>query len=208
MKTLNEQLFERLSRLPHHMRMQLHEDFSHGGPPVPHPEGGFRTMPHRPPRAPFADGARPMPFHPTEGQGEGFRLLPRRPEEMRPEDGPAGPRTAFSRERILTLLSEQEEGMRQKEIGERMRMNPSSISEFINRLESDGYVSRQVDPQDRRATVITLTDLGRARAWEVQDMQEERLNRVFGNLTDDEKRQLIALLDKLIPAKNERFAKV
>ena len=68
------------------------------------------------------------------------------------------------------------------------------------RLREEGYVERRVDPDDRRATRVVLTELGRARACELQDEQNERLEQLFGRLTDDEKRQLIALIDKLLGA--------
>lgn len=72
------------------------------------------------------------------------------------------------------------------------------MSEYINRLEDDGYVTREVDPSDKRATLITLTEKGQARAAEIQDEHDERIGRLFTGLTGDEKLQLICLLDKLM----------
>jgi DNA-binding MarR family transcriptional regulator len=69
------------------------------------------------------------------------------------------------------------------------------------KLENDGYVKRTVDPTDKRATLISLTELGEARAAELQDEKNEKLDKAFGNLTDDEKEQLIALLEKLTAEK-------
>ena len=84
---------------------------------------------------------------------------------------------------------------------EELRINPSSVSEMISKLENDGYVKRTVDPTDKRATLISLTELGEARAAELQDEKNEKLDKAFGNLTDDEKEQLIALLEKLTAEK-------
>ena len=99
------------------------------------------------------------------------------------------------------MIGRFEDGVRQKTLTEELRINPSSVSEMISKLENDGYVKRTVDPTDKRATLITLTELGEARTAELSDERNERLDRAFGNLTDAEKEQLIALLEKLTEAK-------
>ena len=204
MKSLNEQLFDRIMRLPHAMRGQMLA----GERPVPQgpmgPHCGLQPGPRPMPRRGGEEGwAETMPFR--EHDRGALRTLPypeRGPGGMGPEGGfPHGPRLALNRERVLEVLLENEEGLRQKEIGERMGVNPSSMSEFIQRLEADGYVERSVDPEDRRATRIRLTDLGRARAWELADEKENRYARLFGNLTDEEKAELIRLIDKMLPEK-------
>ena len=142
----------------------------------------------------------------------------------RPPRRPHGHRSpVFARERILTLLLEHEtrqddaeetagpaderaaaekaetvdSGLRQKQLTEEMRINASTMSEFISHLESDGYVERNVDPSDKRATLITLTEKGRARAHELQDERKEKLDQLFSPLTEDEQKELFRLLNKL-----------
>lgn len=145
----------------------------------------------------------------------------------RPPHRPHGRRSpVFARERILTLLLEHEAqqddaskaaglsdeteavketgtietisaGLRQKQLTEAMRINASTISEFIGHLENDGYVERNVDPSDKRATLITLTEKGRARACELQDERKEKLDQLFSPLTEEEQKELFRLLNKL-----------
>jgi DNA-binding MarR family transcriptional regulator len=88
-------------------------------------------------------------------------------------------------------------GLRQKQLTELMRINASTMSEFIGHLESDGYVERNVDPSDKRATLITLTEKGRARACELQDERKEKMNQLFSPLTEEERTELFRLLNKL-----------
>jgi DNA-binding MarR family transcriptional regulator len=108
-----------------------------------------------------------------------------------------GPKPAFARERLLRVLASFEGGAKQKELIEEMKVNPSSMSEMISKLEHDGYVKRTVDPADKRATLITLTELGEARAAELTDERNERFSGLFSKLTPEEKEQLLALLEKL-----------
>lgn len=141
------------------------------------------------------------------GKGRGHRgchrpMMPRGPHpEMMHGMHKRG---MLERERVLEIiLNGNETGMRQKEILEEVRINPSSLSELIDKLEADRYVERTVDPEDRRATRIVLTEKGRARAYEVMDAHREACAGMFENLSDEEKNQLIVLLDKIL-IKNEQ----
>ena len=110
----------------------------------------------------------------------------------------------MAREHILFLISSFEGGVHQKDLIERTHVNPSSMSEFIAKLEEDGYLSREVDPEDKRATLLTLSELGQARIHELQDERSERLEKLFGNLTQVEKEELSALLTKILPERKCR----
>ena len=112
--------------------------------------------------------------------------------------GHGGPhRRMLSRERVLSALLQQEEAVRQKTIAEELGVAPSSMSEFVDHLEAGGYIERTVDPADKRATLIALTEKGRARAWELEDEKRERFAAAFRKLTEEEKAELLRLLDKL-----------
>lgn len=104
---------------------------------------------------------------------------------------------AFARERLLSIISRYENGVRQKELTGELKINPSSVSEFISKLENDGYVERKADPNDGRATLIMLTESGRVRAAGLEVERREKLAGVFEPLTQEEKEQLIGLLEKL-----------
>lgn len=104
----------------------------------------------------------------------------------------------MTRERILVILAQYPDGVHQKDIMGQAGISPSSLSELIDKLESDGYVERKTDPADKRATLLFLTEKGKARASEVEDEQNEAYQNLFKNLTDDEKQTLSDLLDKII----------
>jgi DNA-binding MarR family transcriptional regulator len=103
----------------------------------------------------------------------------------------------MSRERLLVLIDEHPEGIRQKDLATEEGINASSTSEVVNRLEEDGYVIRTVDESDRRATLLHLTELGKARAAEIRDEKEAVLEELFSPLSPSEKETLAELLDKL-----------
>jgi len=52
-------------------------------------------------------------------------------------------------------------GAVQKEIAKQLQKDQSRITRMVDKLESLGYVARQMDPEDRRAFKIVLEEKGR-----------------------------------------------
>lgn len=104
----------------------------------------------------------------------------------------------LKRDAVLPFLLCMKRGMKQKEIADEIRVSPSTLSEMINRLVEDGYVERKADEDDRRAKTLFLTEAGRERAEYMLAQITLVVDSLFVNLDDDEKCQLIRLLDKLV----------
>ena len=147
------------------------------------PFGEHGPCGHRPPEPPFGE-------HGPHGH--------RPPELPFGGPGPHGFRPPLSRERLLVVMAENPEGIRQKDLVEKLHIGQSSTSELINKLEDDGYIERKVDESDKRATLLFLTEKGQARAAEVADERAAMFEDVFSKLTDEEKQTLSDLLDKLL----------
>ena len=90
------------------------------------------------------------------------------------------------------------EGIRQKALAEAAGINASSTSEVVSRLENDGYLIRTIDENDKRATVLKLTEMGAVRAEEIRTEREAFLDDFFSKLSEEEKQTLSDLLDKLM----------
>ena len=103
----------------------------------------------------------------------------------------------------MIMIGKHPEGIRQKAICEEIGINQSSASELIDKLEGNGYIKRETDPADRRATLLFLTELGQARAAEVEDERQEMFRGIFDRLSAEEKQMLAELLDKLLAAEGE-----
>ncbi len=77
-------------------------------------------------------------------------------------------------------------------------MTPQSMGVIVDELEELGYVTRQPDPTDRRAKLITLTPLGR----EAVDAGEATVSGIEEDLVDilgdAGARQLRTLLTKIL----------
>ena len=74
---------------------------------------------------------------------------------------------SFARFEVLMLLSFSRTGqLPLGKIGQRLQVHPASVTNAIDRLESDGYVARMPHPTDGRTTLATITTVGRALARE------------------------------------------
>jgi DNA-binding MarR family transcriptional regulator len=106
-------------------------------------------------------------------------------------------RLTFARYEVLMLLLFSRRGsLSMTRIGERLQVHPASVTNAVDRLEAQALVRRAPHPTDRRATLVQLTDEGRAVATKATD----ELNvTVFASpgLAPDGVEQLVALLTRM-----------
>jgi len=99
------------------------------------------------------------------------------------------------------------EGSRITELAERAQMTKQSMSELVNYLEARGYLERQPDPKDRRASIVRLSNKGEAlnhAAREVlQDIENEWSSQIGWTQMNAIKEGLNAII-KLIEEENTR----
>jgi DNA-binding MarR family transcriptional regulator len=83
------------------------------------------------------------------------------------------------------------------DLAARQRLAPSTVSGLIGQMMTSGLVARDVDPADRRASVVTLTDAGRDQLTAWTQAHERRLDAALHALDDDERAALGAALPAL-----------
>ena len=86
-----------------------------------------------------------------------------------------------------------------------LHVAPSVVSRAIVPLEARGLIARATDPEDGRATLITLTEQGRQRLTELQDGYVARVCDLLADWDDVEARQAARLLRRLERALNTGF---
>jgi DNA-binding MarR family transcriptional regulator len=103
---------------------------------------------------------------------------------------------APSQGRALSVLMANGE-MRLSALAERLRIAPRSATEVVDELQNRGLVQRLPDPDDRRATLVTLTGPGRATGQEIKAARAAASERLFAELDDDDRATLARILRKL-----------
>ncbi len=101
-----------------------------------------------------------------------------------------------SQKRILILLKESG-GTTQRALTQRLNIRPASASEVIGKLEAAGLIQRTPSESDRRTADIRLTQQGLLQAEQAQLHRRQRHVQMFSCLTQEEKRTLLALTEKL-----------
>lgn len=87
----------------------------------------------------------------------------------------------------------------------RVRYSQPGVSRLVQRMEADGLVERRPDPDDRRATLLVVTRLGRARYRRADAVYRAALDEHFsGHVTDGEAQRLAGLLGDLATRLGER----
>lgn len=64
---------------------------------------------------------------------------------------------------VLGMLAEDQGRLRMSTLAERTNGSLSRLSHVARRLEQQGFITREADPADGRATLAVLTEEGRAR---------------------------------------------
>ena len=103
----------------------------------------------------------------------------------------------FARYEALVLLSFSRHGrLPMRVMGERLQLHPTSVTNIVDRLQADGLVRRVPHPTDRRATLVEITDGGRAA---LEDATKAVTDVDFGlsGLTPQEETQLTTLLSQV-----------
>ncbi|TLG80694.1 MarR family winged helix-turn-helix transcriptional regulator [Vagococcus zengguangii] len=87
--------------------------------------------------------------------------------------------------------------MSQKELAEVLQIRSTSAGELIAKLEQKGYVSKTTSPQDKRVSVIELTEQGRHEAKLVLQKRVEAHKEMVDILDIKEKKQFYHILSKI-----------
>ncbi|MBQ9197449.1 MAG: MarR family transcriptional regulator [Clostridia bacterium] len=96
--------------------------------------------------------------------------------------------------RVLQLLDAGD--ISQKDLQDRLQIQPGSVSELITKLEFKGLLIRRRNESDRRKVLLSLTEEGRQAARAARERGDTAVR--FDSLAWEEQGELIRLLEKLI----------
>lgn len=98
---------------------------------------------------------------------------------------------------ILNALMD-DPGEDQVTLAGRVAFDPATSGSVIGRLEAKGWVRREADPQDRRRKLLWVTPAGAKTALAMKRAVAKAQVRIAAPLTQAERQQFAALLDKLV----------
>lgn len=108
--------------------------------------------------------------------------------------------------KILKFLLIPPQGtVRQVDIEEHFYIRNPTVTRILQNLEKKGLIERQINPQDNRSKVICLTEKAKSMEtllYQLGDKLEEKFTK---NLTDEDKRELLRLLKKILYRKENNI---
>ena len=102
--------------------------------------------------------------------------------------------TTLARFDYLAQLSRHPLGLRMKVLSRYLMVTGGSVTGLTDQLVSEGFVTREEDPDDRRALVVRLTPAGVEHFEKMAAEHEEWLNGMFAGLGLPEQEELYRLL--------------
>ena len=91
-----------------------------------------------------------------------------------------------------------EDGGKTVELARCARLEPSTMTGLLDRMERDGLISREPDPNDRRAYRIFLTDAGREVKAPVQGITQKVLDSVFSGIGEEDLAGTMKVLQQVL----------
>ncbi|MEX1218454.1 MAG: MarR family transcriptional regulator [Acidimicrobiales bacterium] len=88
--------------------------------------------------------------------------------------------------------------MRMSDLADAVRTHPAALTRQVQALEAEGYVERSTDPQDGRASVVSVTAAGRNAHRRIEAANDELMAEQLDSWSPEELKLLVEQLDRLV----------
>ncbi len=112
--------------------------------------------------------------------------------------GPDGPDIELAQLDALEILGSEPTGWRMTEFADALRVDPSTATRSITRLEKVGLAQRAVAEDDRRVVIATITPLGRRTLEHVVRFRVTGMQRLLDVFDPEEREQFAEYLERFV----------
>ena len=98
--------------------------------------------------------------------------------------------------RVLAHLS-RNEGVKQSELADILEIKPITLARLLERLSADNWVERRLDPNDKRARRLFLTEKAKPILSELRKVALAVRREALEGLSEDEQDKLIGQLQRV-----------
>ncbi|MEU8244972.1 MarR family transcriptional regulator [Nonomuraea sp. NPDC048916] len=96
--------------------------------------------------------------------------------------------------RALRVLIDADRPLRMVQLADELRIVPRSVTPVVDALEAAGLVRREVDPANRRSTLLVITPAGREIYERAREARRQAGQDLFAVLSAEQRDQLKELL--------------
>jgi DNA-binding MarR family transcriptional regulator len=108
-----------------------------------------------------------------------------------------------SQVRVLLVLTAADGPMRSGDLAERLGIHPSTFTRTADRLVEAGWIRRTVNPDNRRESLVSLTNTGSRLVNQIARRRDANIKAVLAKLTADQRRQVVLALEVFAEAAGE-----
>ena len=90
-----------------------------------------------------------------------------------------------------------DDNVRMTDVSRFLSVSKAAVSQMLRSLENKGYITREVDRNNRRNVIVTLTPAGREVLEEQYGEFSRLLEMVVDRLGEDETREMIRIVDHM-----------
>jgi DNA-binding MarR family transcriptional regulator len=106
-------------------------------------------------------------------------------------------KTTLPRFDVLAALERHTDGLKMSALSESLMVSNGNVTGVVIRLIEDGLVTRTVDEEDRRSATVRLTRKGRDTFLKMAAANEQWMDEMFAELSDNQAEDLMRLLTHL-----------
>ncbi|PSR35149.1 MAG: hypothetical protein C7B46_01695 [Sulfobacillus benefaciens] len=114
------------------------------------------------------------------------------------ERRPRKPERRLTRlQRFLLITIARQGPLSMSQLGQILDVSQTTISQFVGTLESQGWIVRDFDPNDRRRHLVAMTTKGQNLVEQIQMTHHHYVERILSELTAQERAQLVAIAEHI-----------
>jgi DNA-binding MarR family transcriptional regulator len=103
---------------------------------------------------------------------------------------------------LITLFNAPAQRLRMSALAGRVLLSPAGVTHLVTRLERDGMVRREVDPDDRRRWFTVLTPEGDRALREARRTHNEVLRQTLFSATSPQERRILQRVWRRLATEN------
>ncbi len=101
-----------------------------------------------------------------------------------------------TRRQLLTLVSQKGE-LSHAALQQQLSLDGATITRLVKQFEAEGVLSRRLDPQNNRYTLVSLTDSGHSIVAELRAAHSAFQTRLLDGITKEEQEVMVRTLERL-----------
>lgn len=104
----------------------------------------------------------------------------------------------YTQFQALMAIKRYDNGVSQEEISHILEIDKSNVSRSVRRLSESGWIDVNVDQEDARRTLLTLTEQSENKLKSLQHLLSEVESKMLRNIPSDEQKDISRLLEDVL----------